>query len=71
MGWAKRNILFLVGVIISLLLLGNRFTGLSRSVFILDCFFTFVLITAHRVSIRYLYQKINNDQSFLPLETRS
>ncbi len=63
--------LFSSAVIISLLLLGNRFTGLSRSVFILDCFFTFVLITAHRVSIRYLYQKINNDQSFLPLETRS
>lgn len=58
-------------VIISLLLLGNRFAGLSRSVFILDCFFTFVLITGHRVSIRYLYQKINNGQGFLPSEARA
>ena len=63
--------LFSSAVIISLLLLGNRFSGLSRSVFILDCFFTFVLITAHRVSIRYLYQKFNNDQSFIPTEERT
>ena len=57
-------------VIISLLLLGNRFTGFSRSVFILDCFFTSGLITAHRVSIRYFYQRVANGLSFIPNEKR-
>ena len=63
--------LFSSTVIISLLLLGNRFAGLSRSVFILDCFFTFVLITGHRVSIRTFYQKVNNGHSFVPSEART
>ena len=63
--------LFSSTVIISLLLLGNRFTGFSRSVFILDCFFTFGLITAHRVSIRYLYQKNSIGQQFIPTEAQT
>jgi FlaA1/EpsC-like NDP-sugar epimerase len=63
--------LFSSTVIISLLLLGNRFEGLSRSVFILDCFFTFVLITGHRVAIRYVYQRFNNSHSFLTPEART
>jgi FlaA1/EpsC-like NDP-sugar epimerase len=59
-------------VIISLLLLGNRFAGFSRSVFILDCFFTCGLITAHRVWIRYFYQKINHGpSSFAPAEAQA
>lgn len=57
-------------VIISLLLLGNRFAGLSRSVFILDGVFTFGLITCHRVSIRYLYKKNSVGQNFLPAEAQ-
>jgi len=63
--------LFSSTVIISLLLLGNRFAGLSRSVFILDCFFTFVLITGHRVAIRYLYQRVNNGHNFILTEART
>jgi len=55
-------------VIISLLLLGNRFAGLSRSVFILDCIFTFGLITFHRVAIRFLCQKFSPGHRFLPAE---
>jgi len=55
-------------VIISLLLLGNRFADLSRSVFILDCIFTFGLITCHRVAIRFLCQKFSPSHSFLPAE---
>ena len=43
-------------IIITLLLFGNRFQGLSRSVFILDAVFTFLFIGAHRVLIRYYYQ---------------
>lgn len=58
-------------ILISLLLLGNRFAGLSRSVFILDCFFTFGLITGHRVAIRYLYQKFNNGHSLILPEGRT
>jgi FlaA1/EpsC-like NDP-sugar epimerase len=57
--------LFSSSVIISLLLLGNRFTGFSRSVFILDCLFTFGLIAAHRVSIRFLYQRYHNNLGFI------
>ncbi len=62
--------LFSSSVIISLLLLGNRFAGYSRSVFILDSVFTFCLITWHRVSIRYFYQRIHHGPSsfFNPAE---
>ena len=60
--------LFSSSVIISLLLLGNRFDGFSRSVFILDCFFTFVLIAGHRALIRWFYQKFGGDHGFLPFE---
>jgi len=48
--------LFSSSMLISLLLIGNRFAGFSRSVFILDCLFTFCFITWHRVAIRYFYQ---------------
>lgn len=58
--------LFSSSVIISLLLLGNRFEGLSRSVFILDSLFTFILIAAHRVAIRWFYQKFGGDYGFPP-----
>lgn len=44
-------------ILITLLLLTNRFIGFSRWVFILDTLFTFLLISGHRVSIRYFYQK--------------
>lgn len=54
--------------IISLLLFGNRFAGLSRSVFILDFCFTFGLISLHRMGIRYLYQKIDGFRSLVPWE---
>ncbi len=52
--------LFSSTVIISLLFFGNRFIGFSRSIFILDFLFTAGLITCHRISIRYLYQKMNH-----------
>lgn len=58
--------LFSSSLLVSLLLFGNRFSGLSRSVFILDFFFTFILIAGHRMAIRYLYQKYNSNQSLLP-----
>jgi FlaA1/EpsC-like NDP-sugar epimerase len=63
--------LFSSSIVISLLLFGNRFAGLSRSVFILDFFFTFCLIAGHRMAIRYLYQKFNGSQSLLPAEIQA
>ena len=44
-------------LIVALLLFGNRFTGFSRTVFILDALFTFGLIASHRMAIRYVYQR--------------
>jgi FlaA1/EpsC-like NDP-sugar epimerase len=45
---------FLVVIILYL----TRFTGMSRSVFILDALFTFILIGGLRIAIRYWYDKI-------------
>jgi len=42
-------------IVITVLLFANRFEGYSRSVFILDTLFIFLLITAHRVAIRFFY----------------
>ena len=52
--------------IVSLLLFGNRFLGFSRSVFLLDFFFTFGFIALHRVMIRYMYKKMSGIRSFVP-----
>ncbi len=43
-------------VTVGLLLIWFRFEGLSRSVFLMDGFFTLVFIAAHRLAIRMLYQ---------------
>lgn len=45
-------------IVIVILLYLNRFQGYSRSVFILDTLLTFVLITGHRVAIRYFCNSI-------------
>lgn len=52
--------------VVSILLFGNRFIGYSRSVFLLDFFFTFGFISIHRMMIRYLYQKMNGIRSLVP-----
>jgi FlaA1/EpsC-like NDP-sugar epimerase len=57
--------LFSSSLLISLMLLSNRLVGLSRSVFALDCLFTFCFITWHRVAIRYIYQRYGNGDGFL------
>lgn len=46
-------------VLVVLFLYTNRFSGLSRSVFILDTIFTFLFICGHRVAIRYYFSKID------------
>jgi len=60
--------LFSSTLVILLLLFGSHFIGFSRSVFILDCLFTFGFIACHRVSIRYFYQRQGNGQSFMSSE---
>lgn len=42
-------------LLVTIIVLTTRFAGLSRSVFIMDGLFTFILISGFRVSIRYWY----------------
>jgi len=58
--------LFSSSVLISCILLSNRFSGFSRSIFILDCLLTFCLISGHRMIIRYYYQHFGKTNSFQP-----
>jgi FlaA1/EpsC-like NDP-sugar epimerase len=58
--------LFSSSILITILLFCNRFIGFSRSVFILDCLFTFFLITIHRVLIRYVYQRVTLSYGLAP-----
>jgi FlaA1/EpsC-like NDP-sugar epimerase len=58
--------LFSSSILITVLLFSNRFIGFSRSVFILDCLFTFFLITIHRVLIRFVYQKYSPADGLSP-----
>ncbi|BHH85112.1 polysaccharide biosynthesis protein [Desulforhopalus sp. 52FAK] len=52
-------------VLVVVFLYVNRFAGLSRSVFILDTIFTFILICAHRVSLRLLYSSSNGSSHLI------
>jgi len=54
-------------IIVSMLLYGNRFDGLSRSVFIIDALLTFLFICGHRVMIRFYHQNSNGPRSLIPL----
>jgi FlaA1/EpsC-like NDP-sugar epimerase len=58
-------------IIIALLLYVNRFTGFSRSVFILDTLLTFFLISGHRVAIRYYYQNFDGSNVFFSKSFRT
>ncbi|WP_084813355.1 polysaccharide biosynthesis protein [Desulfogranum japonicum] len=51
-------------IIVTILLYFNRFEGLSRSVFILDTLLTFLLVSGHRVAIRYFYQNVQGSNGF-------
>jgi len=53
------------GIAIILVVFSNHFVGLSRSVFILDEIFTFILLAGNRVAIRYAYQLRNNKKASL------
>ncbi len=52
-------------IIIIIIIYSNQFVGLSRSVFILDGIFTFILLAGNRVAIRYAYQLRNNKKASL------
>ena len=49
-------------IVILILLYVNRFQGYSRSIFILDTLLTFILITGHRVAIRYFYNSVHGSR---------
>ncbi|VAW40298.1 UDP-N-acetylglucosamine 4,6-dehydratase [hydrothermal vent metagenome] len=49
-------------IVILILLYVNRFQGYSRSIFILDTLLTFILITGHRVAIRYFYNSVHSSR---------
>ncbi len=44
-------------IIISFLLFTNRFKGFSRSIFLMDFFFTFIFIAGFRISVRVIYEQ--------------
>jgi FlaA1/EpsC-like NDP-sugar epimerase len=54
-------------IIVTVILYGNRFSGISRSVFILDTLFTFLFISGHRVMIRFYHQSSKGPRSLLPM----
>ena len=60
-----KGTLYSGAIILTILLFSNRFAGYSRSVFILDILFIFLLITAHRVSIRFFYTQQNNSRKLI------
>ncbi|MCK5784051.1 MAG: polysaccharide biosynthesis protein [Desulfobacterales bacterium] len=50
-------------VIVSFILFLNRFQGYPRSIFFLDAILTFILISGHRVAIRFFYQKVEGSRT--------
>lgn len=52
-------------IIVTILLYGNRFDGLSRSVFIIDALLTFLFISGHRVMIRFYHQNSKGSRSLV------
>jgi FlaA1/EpsC-like NDP-sugar epimerase len=52
-------------VIVAIILFANRFDGYPRSIFFLDAIFTFLLISGHRVAIRFFYQKIEGSRTLV------
>ncbi|WP_446011567.1 polysaccharide biosynthesis protein [Candidatus Electrothrix sp.] len=50
-------------VIIAMLFI-NRFQGYSRSIFLIDSILTFLLLSGHRVSIRYFYKNVEGPRQF-------
>lgn len=53
-------------IVVTILLYGNRFTGLSRSVFIIDAILTFLFIGGHRIMIRFYHQNSRGPRSLSP-----
>ncbi len=66
-----KGTLYSAAVVLVLILFINRFQGYSRSIFILDSLLTFVLITGHRVLIRYFYKNLEGSRQFFRMQLRS
>jgi len=52
-------------VVVAAIVFINRFNGFPRSIFFIDAIFTFLLISAHRVVIRFFYQGTSGSRSLL------
>ncbi len=52
-------------VVVATILFVNRFDGYPRSIFFLDAIFTFLLISGHRVAIRFFYQKVEGSRTLV------
>jgi FlaA1/EpsC-like NDP-sugar epimerase len=50
-------------ITVSIIVFFNRFEGFPRSVFFLDAILTFLLVSGHRVAIRFFYQKVGGSRS--------
>jgi FlaA1/EpsC-like NDP-sugar epimerase len=60
-----KGTLYSAALVIILILFINRFQGYSRSIFILDSLLTFLLLSGHRVAIRYFYKNVEGPRQFL------
>ena len=52
-------------MIVAIILFANRFRDFSRSIFPLDAILTFLLISGHRVAIRFFYQNVTGSRSLI------
>ncbi len=52
-------------VVVAAIVFINRFNGFPRSIFFIDAILTFILISAHRVVIRFFYQSTSGSRSLL------
>ncbi|MCK5681013.1 polysaccharide biosynthesis protein [bacterium] len=52
-------------MIVAIILFVNRFNGFSRSIFPLDAILTFLLISGHRVGIRFFYQSVTGSRTLV------
>ena len=57
-------------LVVAAIVFVNRFYGFPRSVFFLDAILTFLLISAHRVAIRFFYQRSTGSRTLIARPAR-
>ena len=58
-------------LVVAIIFFANRFVGMSRSVFLLDCILTFLFISLHRAAIRYLHQHFGSSSGYPAMDAYS